>query len=123
MVFSGISKEQIVGGLNLENFIILEWLELLLMFIFLFNLKNSKRYLKFYPGFMISLPICALSFHILTEFSGYEFLNLAVVTGLIIFIGFFAIGKILRILNVDDKVLYFVSLWCVVINILTLGLL
>lgn len=125
IILSKMTRDMIAGDFNLENFIILEWIEILIMFLYLFNFNKSraKRSLKFYPGFMIAMSIFALSFYILTEFSGFEFGKMALMTGIIDFFILCALGLMLKRTKTGNKTLYSITLFCAVITIITFGFL
>ena len=82
---AGISRQQLFAVLDMEGIITLEFIELMIMFSYVFSTKLWKKILGFYPGLMMVVPVCGLSFILLRYFPGMNFTLSGIITGCIIF--------------------------------------
>ncbi len=120
---AGISRQQLFAVLDMEGIITLEFIELMIMFSYVFSTKLWKKILGFYPGLMMVVPVCGLSFILLRYFPGMNFTLSGIITGCIIFFSVTAAVFLFRYARTDKRSLYTASLSAVLLNIIIYGLL
>ena len=123
LLFSGMSQKEVYGLLNAEKISALEFLELLIMAGYLFSKGILRKITGYYPGLMVWVPVCMISYYIAGMFPDMDFAVAAMIAGCTV--SLFLIGLILlfRYMSVDMNSYYKAVLVALLSNIIIYGLL
>lgn len=121
--FAGVSRQQLFAVLDMEEVITFEFIELMIMFVYIFSVRTWEKILALYPGLMLIVPVCAVSFILARYFPGMDFTLSGIISGCIVFFSVAAAVFVLRYAWMDKRSLYTVSLSVALLNIIIYGLL
>ena len=104
--FLGLSQQESFGLLDIANISTLVFIELLIMFVYLFSGGKIKKILSCYPGLMIIVPVGVGSFFIARFLPGIDFAVTGIITACLTTIILMGLFLLFRFCRVDNKGLY-----------------
>lgn len=123
ILFSGLSRQEAYAMLNTANISTLEFIELMIMFLYIFSKGTVRKILGYYPGLMTMAPVCVISFLLVGSFPGMNFKLTGIVTGCIVSLVLAGLILLQRHLATDANVLYKTVIVAALVNIIIYGLL
>lgn len=123
LLLAELSRQEAFALLDIAGAIMLEFIELLIMAGYIWAKGIGKRLLSLYPGFMVILPISAISFLVARLLPGVDFAVAGLISGSLVFILLAGLTMLFRYAAADANMLYKTILSAAMVNIIIYGLL
>lgn len=120
--FFRLTRQEAYAILDVESISTLEFIELMIIGSFLFSNGMCKKVLALYPGLMIFVPVSVVSFLFSGLFTGVDFYLTSLIAGTVISITIIGLVLFLRYAKADDRTLYVVTIFSILLNIIIYGI-
>lgn len=122
LLFSGTSQKEVYWLLNAEKISALEFLELLIMAGYLFSKGILRKIAGYYPGLMVWVPVCLISYYMAGMFPGMDFTAAGIIAGCAVSLFLVALISLFRYISIDMNAFYKTVLVALLSNIIIYGL-